>query len=205
MNKGQNFPADNQWDLLVEYGESLELGFHALWMEGEDEEDLTRLFKADPGARVECDLTTLARMDEGPETMGVWMGPHAPGWTHAFVFGMWSFHPAIRNLGKRRVFEIQYMGEAGEGLEPLYLNYDGEQLGDVTPPFEQGGDMILPDYRPYTTGLELGGKRMREHVHLFFCMMGRITGRFADRDWWTATRAYYPIPLAAWEDDVAAD
>lgn len=108
--------------------------------------------------------------------------------------GMWSFHPAIQNLGKRRVFEIQFTGEAGEGLEPLYLNYDGEQLGDVTPPFEAGGEMMLPDYRPYTVGLELGGKSTHENVHLFFSVMGRVTGRFADREWWTAPRAFYRIP-----------
>ncbi|TDD03191.1 hypothetical protein [Nonomuraea diastatica] len=200
MDKRQDLPADNQWDLLVEHGEWLELGFHALWIEGDNEEELARLLRGDLDARVECDLRTLARMDAEPDAMGVWIGPHAPGWTHAFVFGMWSFHPAIRNLGKRRVFEVQYTGEVGEGLEPLYLNYDGEQLGDVTPPFEEGGDMVLPDYRPYTVGLELEGKRMREHVHLFFCMMGRVTGRFADRDWWTAARAFYRIPREAWEE-----
>ncbi|HEX4817917.1 MAG TPA: hypothetical protein VFV66_34680 [Nonomuraea sp.] len=126
------------------------------------------------------------------------MGPHAPGWTHIFVFGMWSFHPAIRNLGKRRVFEVHFTGEVGEGLEPLYLNYGGEQLGDVTPPFEEGGDMDLPGYRPYTAGLELGRSGLHRNVHLFFCMMGRITGRFADQEWWTATRTFYSIPNGSW-------
>ncbi|MCF6471954.1 hypothetical protein FAF44_26700 [Nonomuraea sp. MG754425] len=190
----QRFPARHQWELLVEHGEGSELGFHALWVEDEDEEELARLLGADPGSRVECDLKALAGMDDDPNALGVWMGPHAPGWTHAFVFGMWSFHPAIQNLGKRRVFEIQFTGEAGEGLEPLYLNYDGEQLGDVTPPFEAGGEMMLPDYRPYTVGLELGGKSTHENVHLFFSVMGRVTGRFADREWWTAPRAFYRIP-----------
>ncbi|WP_406312585.1 hypothetical protein OHA77_29040 [Streptosporangium sp. NBC_01639] len=194
MNTEQVLPAENQWDLLVEYGHWIELGFHALWVEGDDQEELARLLKVDPGSRLECDLKTLACMDGSPSEVGIWMSAHAPGWTHIFAFGAYSFHPAIRNLGKRRVFEIYFAGEVGEGLEPLYLNYDGERLGDVTPPFEEGGDMDLADYRPYTAGLELGRKGMHWDVHLFFCMMGRITGRFADREWWTSTRTFYRIP-----------
>ncbi|MEV0232167.1 hypothetical protein [Nonomuraea sp. NPDC050786] len=189
------FPAHNQWDLLVEYGHWLELGFHALWIEGDDREELARLLRVDPVSRRECDLKTLDEEAVDPDAKGVWMGPHSPGWTHAFAFNLYSSHPAILNLGKRRVFELYFAGEVGEGLEPLYLNYDGEQLGEVTPPYEEGGDMELADYRPYAAGLELGTKRdYRRDAHLMFCMMGRITGRFADRDWWTASRSYYRIP-----------
>ncbi|MDP9869319.1 MULTISPECIES: hypothetical protein [Streptosporangium] len=195
MNTEQELPADNQWDLLVEYGHWFKFGFHALWVEGDDQEELARLLKVDPGSRLECDLETLAGMNGGGSEKGVWMGPHAPGWTHIFVSGMYSFHPAIRNLGKRRVFEIYFAAEVGEGLEPLYLNYDGEQLGDVTPPDGEGGAMDLTDYQPYAVGLALGTERKsKRDIHLFFCMMGRITGRFADREWWTSTRTFYRIP-----------
>jgi len=196
----QALPAENQWDLLVECGQWLELGFHALWVESDDQEELARLLKVDLDSRLECDLVTLARTYEGPPAKGVWMGQHAPGWTHIFAVDLYSFHPAIRNLGKRRVFEIYYAGEVGEGLEPLYLNYDGEQLGDITPPLVEGGPMDLPDYLPYAEGLELDNKGMHWDVHLFFCMMGRITGRFADREWWTATRTFYRIPDGSWEN-----
>ena len=85
-----------------------------------------------------------------------------------FVFGMYATQSAITSLGERRVFEIYNAGEFQEGLEPLYLNYDGERLG-----------------------VERNTER---DVHLMFCMAGRITGRFADREWWTSTRAYYRIP-----------
>ncbi|WP_049569962.1 hypothetical protein [Nonomuraea sp. SBT364] len=193
MNAEEAFPSENQWDLLVRYGDWFSSAFHALWVEGDDQEELARLLRVDPGSRLQCDLKTLQERDTIPR--GVWMGPHAPGWTHMFVFGMYAFHPAIRNLGERRVFEIYNAGEFQEGLEPLYLNYDGERLGEVTPPYEEGGDMDLADYRPYSAGLELGMERDTERdVHLMFCMMGRITGRFADRDWWTSTRTYYHIP-----------
>ncbi|MBE3008053.1 hypothetical protein IL992_02450 [Microbispora sp. NEAU-D428] len=60
--------------------------------------------------------------------------------------------------------------------------------------------MDIPEYLPYAAGLELGTKRDHERdIHLMFCMMGRITGRFADRDWWTATRTFYRIPDRSWE------
>lgn len=195
MDSEQTYPAENQWDLLVEHGDWLASAFHCLWVESDDHEELARLLKVDPASHMECDLRTLmARWDTIPQ--GVWMGPHAPGWTHLFVFGMYSFHPALRNLGKRRVFEMYNAGEVGEGLEPLYLNYDGERLGDVTPPYEEGGDMDLPDYRPCAAGLELGRRSgIAREAHLMFCVAGRITGRFADREWWTSPRSYYQIPI----------
>ncbi|MEU8041725.1 hypothetical protein [Streptosporangium sp. NPDC049078] len=199
-NAEQGLPTENQWDLLVEYGQWLDQGFHALWMESDDQAELARLLRVDPGSRLECDLKTVFETYEGLPEKAIWMGQHAPGWTHTFAFGMYSYHPAIRNLGKRRVFEIYFSGEIGEGLEPLYLNYDGEQIGDITPPLVEGGPMDLPDYLPYTAGLELDNKGTPWDVHLFFCMMGRITGRFADRAWWTSTRTFYRIPDGAWED-----
>ncbi|GIH72391.1 hypothetical protein [Sphaerimonospora thailandensis] len=77
----------------------------------------------------------------------------------------------------RRVFQIYFPGEVGEGLESLYLYYDGEELGDVTPPHEPGGYMSLPDYRSFAAGLEPGyDSDLEREVHLMFCMMGRITG-----------------------------
>ncbi|MEN3539072.1 hypothetical protein AAH991_28440 [Microbispora sp. ZYX-F-249] len=201
MNREQALPAEDQWGLLAEYGHWLEFEFHSLWVEGDDQEELARLLGVDPGSRRECDLQTVFTLYEGLPDKAVWMGPHAPGWTHMFAFGMHSFHPVLRNLGKRRVFEMYFAGEVGEGLEPLYLNYDGEQLGDVTPPDAAGGEMEIPEYLPYAAGLELGTARDHERdIHLMFCMMGRITGRFADRDWWTATRTFYRIPGRAWEE-----
>ncbi|MEV5895919.1 hypothetical protein [Nonomuraea fuscirosea] len=200
LNIEQDHPAENQWDLLVEYGHGLQLGFHALWVETDDPEELSRRFRVDPESRLECDLETLAGTYEGPPRKGIWIGPHAPGWTHVFVFGFYSNHPAIRNLGRRRVFQINFWGEVGEGLEPLHLHYDGELIDDVMPPYEEGGYMALPDYRPFTAGLELDSDtELEQDVHTLWCLVGRITGRFADREWWTSTRTFYRIPGEAWQ------
>jgi len=200
LNPEQAHPAENQWDLLVEYGHGLQLGFHALWVETDDSEELSRRFRVDPESRLECDLKTLAGTYEGPPAKGMWIGPHTPGWTHVFVFGLYSGHPAIRDLGRRRVFQINFWGEVGEGLEPLHLHYDGELIDDVMPPYEEGGYMALPDYRPFTAGLELDpDTELEQDVHTLWCLVGRITGRFADREWWTSTRTFYRIPGEAWE------
>ncbi|GIH56407.1 hypothetical protein Mro02_33210 [Microbispora rosea subsp. aerata] len=196
----QALPAENQWDLMVEHGHGLQNGFHGLWVEGDDPEELSRLLGVDPGSRLECDLETAIEVyGRIEERAAVWIGPHAPGWTHVLAFGLHPYHPAVLNLGKRRVFEIFCRAELGE-LDPLNVYYDGEQLGDVTPPYVQGGDMDLPEYRPYTPGLELGEARdLKRDTHLMMSMVGRITGRFTDRDWWTATRAFYRIPDGTWE------
>jgi len=149
LNPEQDHPAENQWDLLVEYGQWLDQGFHALWVESDDQEDLARLLRVDPNSRLECDLKTAVGVyGRIQEQAAVWIGSHAPGWTHVLAFGLHPYHLAIRNLGKRRVFEIFCREESGE-LEPLNLYYDGKQLGDVTPPYNGGGDMDLPEYMPW--------------------------------------------------------
>ncbi|MFI6294837.1 hypothetical protein ACIBEJ_24825 [Nonomuraea sp. NPDC050790] len=198
-NTEQALPADNQWDLLVEHGAGLQLGFHALWVEGDDPAEVARLFRVDEDSRVECDVATLAGTYKGPPAKGIWIGPHTAGWTHLFVFGLSSNHRVFDSLGKRRAFQIKFWGEVGEGLEPLYLHVDGELLGDVNPPYEVGGYMSLPEYRAFTEGLALDPDGDLEHdVHTLWCVVGRITGRFTDRDWWTASRTFYNIPADAW-------
>ncbi|MDP4511100.1 hypothetical protein [Nonomuraea turcica] len=192
-------PAENQWDLMVEHGHGLQNGFHGLWVESDDPLELSRLLRVDPDSRLDCDLETAIEVyGRIPERAAVWIGPHAPGWTHVLVFGLHPYHPAIRNLGKRRVFEIFCREELGE-LEPLNLYYDGEQLGDVTPPYNEGGDMDLPEYMPYTPGLELGETRnLKRDMHFMVCMVGRISGRFLNREWFASNRSFCRIPDGLW-------
>ncbi|GAA4197192.1 hypothetical protein [Microbispora amethystogenes] len=196
----QGLPAENQWDLMVEHGHGLHNGFHGLWAEGDDPEELSRLLRADPDSRLECDLETAVKVyGRMRERAAAWIGPHAPGWTHVLVLGLHPYHPAVRNLGKRRVLEM-YCREELRELEPLNLYYDGERIGSVIPPYDQGTDMDLPECMPYAPGPERGGTRsFTRDVHFVASMVGRITGRFIDRDWWTATRTLYRIPDGSWE------
>ncbi|MFD1938766.1 hypothetical protein ACFSKW_45620 [Nonomuraea mangrovi] len=191
-------PAEDQWELLAEH--NLSYYFHGLWVESDDREEVARLLRVDPGTRLECDRETLVEMYQGRPADTVWIGPHAPGWTHVLAFGLHPFHPAIRNLGKRRVFEIRY-DEAQYELEGMYLYHDGERLGDAGPPLEEGGPMFLPDYRRYAGGLALlDDLDLERHAHRMLCMMGRISGRFLDREWFAATRSLYRIPDETWPE-----
>ncbi|GAA3132477.1 hypothetical protein [Streptosporangium carneum] len=197
-NPERELPAEDQWDLLVEH--NIYYYFHGLWVESDDPEEVSRLLRVDPETRLDCDLETLVEAYQGRPADTVWIGPHAPGWTHVLAFGLYLFHPAIRGLGKRRVFEIRY-DHAQYDLEGLYLDYDGVQLGDVNPPYEEGGLMTLPDYRSHTNGLVLiEDLDLDRHLHLMLCTVGRITGRFLDREWFASTRGLYRIPDGAWPE-----
>jgi len=69
------------------------------------------------------------------------------------------------------------------------------------PPYEEDGYIAFHDYRPFMAGLKLDiDSELEQDVHTLWCLAGRITGRFADREWWTATRTFYRIPDGAWED-----
>lgn len=60
--------------------------------------------------------------------------------------------------------------------------------------------MSLSDYRPFTEGLAFDPDGDDGHdVHTLWCVVGRITGRLADRKWWTRARTCYSIPVGAWE------
>ncbi|GLX94743.1 hypothetical protein [Herbidospora sp. NBRC 101105] len=188
-------PVHDQWDLLVEH--DLSYYFHGLWVESDDQEEVARLLRVDEKTRQECDLGTLIDLYQGRPADTVWLGPHAPGWTHVLAFGLYPYHPAIRNLGKRRVFQVRYDDDRYL-LEGLYLYYDGRQLGYAGPPDEEG-HMDLPDYLAYTDGLELG-EDDRRNLHLMLCMAGRVTGRFLDQEWFTSTRTMYRIPDGTWPE-----
>ncbi|WP_219471574.1 hypothetical protein [Nonomuraea rhizosphaerae] len=184
---------------MLEHGHGLQNGFHGLWVESDDLNELSRLLRVDPDSRRQCDLETALGMYEGQwGKADVWMGPHAPGWTHILAFGLYPGHPAVLGLGPRRVFEIFCCEELGK-LDPVRLYEDGRQVGDITPPYREGGVMESPEYLPYTRGLALGDTRnLKRDLHLMMCVAGRITGRFLDRDWFTSSRPFYRIPEERW-------
>ncbi|MEV4177939.1 hypothetical protein [Nonomuraea sp. NPDC049709] len=193
-----NLPVENQWDLVVKH--RIHNEFHGLWIEGDDREELSRLLRVDPDWRLECDLETATDMFPGAPEKIVWIGPHAPGWTQILAFGLLPYHLGVINLGRRRVFQIYCDGEL-DRLDPLYLYYDGEQLGHVTPPHDEGGYLEFPEYRPFANGLALGTDGdLERDAHRLLCMVGRITGRFLDQEWFAATRTLYRIPDGIWEE-----
>ncbi|GAA3805112.1 hypothetical protein GCM10022226_26270 [Sphaerisporangium flaviroseum] len=193
------FPAEGQWDLLVEYG--LHEWFSGQWVDIEDIGEIARRLRVDLESGTVCDFQTAMRSYSiSSKTRLVWIGEHAPGWSHVLTLsGATPPSEAIEALsaGERRVFDAFFIEETGH-LQELLYSYDGACVGNVCPP-HPGGTVEVAEYDAYASGLELSsGMRSAEIFDRFLCMAGRITGRFIDRDWFSSTRTLYQIPEGAW-------
>ncbi|MEO3807322.1 hypothetical protein [Nonomuraea sp. B1E8] len=192
-------PSENQWDLLREFG--LGSGFAGIWVEGDDPEELARRLRVDPGLRVECGFDeAMTRYEHSLDDEVIWIGTHAPGWTH--VLWLSGFHTTAEakalSAGGRRLITMFYNGGLGE-LDHLYLYQDGALVNEIDPPYVDGAPVSVAEYAVHAEGLELElGMSSMQELHLLLCMVGRITGRFLDRDWFSSTRVLYPIPQEAW-------
>ncbi|MEV6983689.1 hypothetical protein AB0M95_20880 [Sphaerisporangium sp. NPDC051017] len=195
------FPAEGQWDLLVEYG--LHERFSAQWVDIEDVGEVARRLRVDPESATPCDFQTAMRSYAiGDGTMLVWIGEHAPGWSHVLTLSgastPWKAMEAL-SAGRRRVLDAFCIEDIGH-LQELLYSYDGACIGNVCPPY-LGGTVEVAEYDAYATGLELAdGMGTAELFERFLCMAGRITGRFIDREWFSSTRTLYRIPEESWSD-----
>ncbi|WP_169987815.1 hypothetical protein [Microbispora sp. H10836] len=165
------FPEESQWGLLTEAG--LREDFQAAWIEGDDFDAIKAQLGIDPAAVLECDLATALRwstMDD--RTRVLWMGEHAPGWTFALTL---TGSAADLNLPGRRVFDFCYLREIDEfyGVPGLYRE---EGLDDLELNDDQGAE---DDLEPHLIAV------------------GRITGRFVDREWLARRRTLCRIAAGA--------
>ncbi|MFC7106873.1 hypothetical protein ACFQQB_44580 [Nonomuraea rubra] len=81
--------------------------------------------------------------------------------------------PEDLTIGGHRLFEINFLGAVGE-VDLPYYSEDGE--GDAE-------GLGLERYRGYWEGLEILPPSLEEEMEMFLTLLGRITGRFLDRDW----------------------
>lgn len=193
-------PLENQWDLLREFG--LSSGFAGIWVEGDDPEELVRRLRVDSGSRVECGFAeAMTRYERSLEDEIVWIGSHAPGWTH--ILWLSGFHTTaeakVLSTGGRRLLTMFYNGGLTE-LDHLYLYQDGALVNEIDPPYIDGAPVSVPEYAVYAEGLELEFDiSSTQELHLLLCMAGRITGRFLDREWFASTRTLYHVSAEAWD------
>ncbi|MGN9842654.1 hypothetical protein ACTMTI_31460 [Nonomuraea sp. H19] len=164
------FPEESQWGLLTAAG--LREDFQAMWIEGDDIDAIAAGLKLDPTATLECDLATALRWSGvGARTPILWMGEHSPGWTFALVVAGSSVD---QSLPDRRVFDLWYLREIGEfsgsGL------YGEEGLDDLDLNDDQGDE---DDLDPHLIAV------------------GRLTGRFIDRDWLAERRTLCRVSAEA--------
>ncbi|MFF4412005.1 hypothetical protein ACFYY8_05700 [Streptosporangium sp. NPDC001559] len=195
------FPEKSQWDLLVEH----ELGewFSCQWVDTEDVDEIARRLRVDPDSGTPCDFETAMRSYEtDPNTLIVWVGEHSPGWSTVLTLSGVTVPPKAMealSAGRRRVLEAFFVEVADPGK--LLYTRDGEYIGEVFPPSSRGGWTEVPEFEAYTSGLELHGAMSDAEVFdRCLCMMGRITGRFVDREWFTSIRTLYRIPEGTWEE-----
>jgi hypothetical protein len=187
MDVSRALPAESQWDLLDEYG--LNAHFDAAWIDTEDIEEIAKRFRADPSSGDLCELNTafhLAIKNE-QETL-VWIGTHSPGWSVALsVSGGFTFREGA-SAGGRGIIRYWHAADLGEiGDDGMLYYHDGELMGMV-------GVQAFEDYaRDLDTYVDF-----QDEVESYLILAGRITGRFLDRDWFTAPRVLYRIPKGAW-------
>ncbi|WP_326626732.1 hypothetical protein OIE67_30085 [Nonomuraea fuscirosea] len=192
-------PTESQWNLLQEFG--LSSWFVGMWIKGDDKEELARLLRVDPRSRLECGFAeAMTRHMLSMDDQIIWMGPHAPGWTH--VLWLSAFHTTAEakalGSGGRRLLTVFYNGGLGE-LDHLYLYQDGALVNEIDPPYTGGASVSVPEYEIYAEGLELDlDMSSTQELHSLLCMAGRITGRFLDREWFSSNRDLYQIPREAW-------
>ncbi len=176
-------PAEDQWELLASHG--FQKLFIGTWVEGDDPEEIAGLIGADPERRLECDLNTAMRWYQpvgGPEI--VWIGAHSPGWTH--ITGISGVPTVVREAGSngRRALQL-LQDEDVMGLQDLELFVDS-RLADDLGRFHEGPLEPGSFFEPYVQGLDLDPDADDEWMaHVFLCVLGRITGRFIDRDWFS--------------------
>ncbi|WP_371785646.1 hypothetical protein [Streptosporangium subroseum] len=165
------FPEESQWELLTTAG--LRGDFQAAWIEGDDIGAIAAELKIDPTATLECDLATALRWSSmDARTPILWMGEHAPGWTFALVL---AGSASDLSLPERRVFDFCYAREIDEfyGVAGIYRE---EGLDDLELNDDQGDEGDLDP-------------------HLI--AVGRLTGRFVDRDWLAERRTLCRVPVEA--------
>ncbi|MBN6057927.1 hypothetical protein JYK22_38760, partial [Nonomuraea sp. RK-328] len=195
-----SFPDEGQWDLLREHG--LHELFSGQWVEIEDVDEVVRRLGGDPEAGVPCDFRTAMEsydLSTSSSELVMWIGGHAPGWSHILTLGG-TLPPqgatGALSAEQRRVFDTFFIWATGH-LHNLY-SYDGECIGDVSPPYP-GGSGEIEEFDVYSSGLELAdGMKTAEVFDRILCMVGRITGRFIERDLFSSTRTLYRFPKSTW-------
>ncbi|MBN6052691.1 hypothetical protein JYK22_12205, partial [Nonomuraea sp. RK-328] len=167
------FPEASQHQLLMEYG--FGFWFSGQWVSIGDSDEVARRLQVAAETIVTCDLQTAMRsFSPGSATRCVWITSLSPGWSHILILSGRPPSLEMLSLGDHRVFELTYLGEVGE-IEPPFYAHDGEVNVDF---------FSMDEYRPYWDDLAYDPLMPpAEELEQYLLIMGRISGRFLDRDW----------------------
>jgi hypothetical protein len=194
---------NGQWALLNTRG--FGRMFAGTWIEGDDHEEVARLLGADPAQGVSCGLDEAMREYE-PYAFRelVWLGAHAPGWTHAITIAGPRLRTDLLAAAGRRFAQVVW--DAGAlGVHDLYYG-DGVTAGQQSPvriadpwPLRAYADGLAPS-RPGLIDVFTGGPAQATGslglwLENWLVLAGRISGRFMDEEYFQAERRLYSLPL----------
>ncbi|MGN9842653.1 hypothetical protein ACTMTI_31455 [Nonomuraea sp. H19] len=195
---------EDQWRVLSARG------FHDMfagtWIEGDDPDEIARLLGSDPAAAVPCGLDEAMREYE-PFAFKelVWLGEHAPGWSHAITVAGPRLRTDLLAAAGRRFVQVVWDAHA-LGVHDLYYS-DGITAGQHSPvriaapgwPFHEYADGLAPS-RPGLIDLFSAGPAkpvgsLGLWLDNWLILAGRVSGRFIDEHYLDATRRLYRIPI----------
>ncbi|WP_162641389.1 hypothetical protein [Streptosporangium sp. 'caverna'] len=178
------FPTEGQKDLLVE--NRLYDSFFATWVSIEGINAVAMRLEVAPEAKTICDLQTAVRLcDPSPGTQWFWIAQHAPGWSHILTLSGAGPCPDTLSLNRQRVFELAYIGGIEE-IYPLAYTYDGKSDADFF-------DVL--EYAPYWEDFDSSHHiPVEEELEQQLIIMGRITGRFYDREFFSSQGLLCKMP-----------
>lgn len=191
-------PERDQHELLVAHGFSE--AFSGLWVERDDLDEVAELLRLDPRSRRDLTLSEEATTMTDPsiylnERNSVWIGPHSPGWSVVIsaleprTAGWWL------SSGDRHYFKVSWLWEI-DGLCDLVYFHDGNPLAKI-PAFPSGELLPDPVFEPFAHGLPREGDESRGEewlAHAFLTVVGRMTGRFIDEEWFLTPGRVYDHP-----------
>lgn len=192
-------PEGDQYRLLVAHG--FREAFCGYWVERDDLDELAELLCLDPGSRRDLTLAEEAiRMTDSSiiyESNSVWIGPHGPGWS--LVISPLGLRTVPEGVipGDRRLLEVSWMWDI-HGLHDLHYCQDDKLIAEL-PAFPTGELLPGPVFEPYARDLPREGDENEGEerlAHAFLTIVGRMTGRFIDEEWFlTPGRAYDLSPI----------
>ncbi|MFI0419963.1 hypothetical protein [Spongiactinospora sp. 9N601] len=180
-----SLPIETQRHLIAEHG--LKPWFFAQWVSIEDRNEVARRLQVPERLRHPCDFETAVQSyDPHDEEKWVWITSHAPGWTLVlFLSGRIPPPSEALSIGRQRVFEISYISGVEE-LDELRYIHDGEITGDI---------FQADEYAAHWADLPYDGMMLpEEELEHYLIIMGRVTGRFLDRECFSSEGLLCMIP-----------
>ncbi|WP_433243533.1 hypothetical protein ACQPYK_39995 [Streptosporangium sp. CA-135522] len=180
--------------------------FAGTWIEGDDLDQIARVLGSEPATAVRCGLDEAMREYE-PYAFKelVWLGEHAPGWTHAITIAGPRLRTDLLAADGRRFVQVVWHAH-GLGVHDLYYS-DGITAGQHSPvdiadpgwPLHEYAEGLAPNH-PGLIDM-FSGRPARPVGSLglwldnWLILAGRISGRFIDEQYLDATRLLCRIPI----------